>query len=184
MHGEMSPPMAFRNSVKATLLLEPEQPRSRSEEPAPIFKPQPAPPPSVAQRPSDNVAQRVWKNVVPRKPEDGFLAATWHARAEELCAMADTLPSKNSWSLISKIAALYDEIARDAGWSEDEVLPAPDPGAAVEAPEALAAEETEIAEPVAAEEAELSAPPAEPPATRAFPRRPLAFGRPVARRRA
>lgn len=88
--------------------------------------------------------------------------------------MADSLPSESSWSLISKIAGLYDEIARDAGWSEEDAPPVTDPGAADE-PEILADEEPEIL-----------APPAEPrpaPAC-AYPRRPLPSGRAIARRRA
>ena len=133
--------MAFRNSVKATLLFEEEQPRSRSDEAPPIFGP------PAESAPLARVAP-------PPAAEYAPLGATWHKRAEELCAMADTLPCKSSWSLISKIASLYDELARDAGWSEkEEAVPAP------------------VADPP-------------PPERASFPRRPLPLGRAFPRRRA
>lgn len=151
--------MAFRNSVKATLLFEEEQPRSRSDDPPPIF----APPAESA--PLAHVAP-------PPAADDASLGATWHKRAEELCAMADTLPCKSSWSLISKIAGLYDELARDAGWTEPEDLP----------PAALRPED----EPDAADEPPAPAPLADPPPPErmSFPRRPLPLGRAFPRRRA
>ena len=106
--------MAFRNAVKATLLLDQEEARPRSDEAGAIFE-TPAP-----------LAKRV-PSVKPRAAGEAFLAATWHRRAAELCAMAETLPSKSSWTLISKIACLYDELARDAGWAEGEdAAPVPD----------------------------------------------------------
>lgn len=165
--------MAFKNSLKATLLTEPEQPRSRSDEADPICDA----PPVAEQRPFGNAATNapaVAKPAMkPRASADAFLAATWHARAEELCAMADTLPSKDSWSLISKIASLYDELARDAGWSEDE-----EGGpAAVEVP----LEKLQTAEVPAADAAPEALAP--PPERAAFRRRPLP-GRSIPRRRA
>src|SRR5690348_13615200 len=50
------------------------------------------------------------------RPTEGhaFLASSWHARAETLRAMAGTLPSKPSGALMPKIAALYDQFAREA----------------------------------------------------------------------
>lgn len=221
--------MAFRNSVKATLLSETQQPRSRFDEPCPIVEEsapaasvaprppenrtkqapvaQPAAPvaerplESVAERPIENAAQRASKNIArpalanvaeppvenvaqrasasPAKPapvaraapappqakHDVFLAAAWHARAEQLCAMANTLPCETSWSLISKIAHLYDELARDAGWTEPEAL----------APDAVRLEEPPAAAPQVAD----------PPEERiAFSRRPLPSGRRFPRRRA
>lgn len=86
--------------------------------------------------------------------------------------MADTLPCKSSWSLISKIAGLYDELARDAGWTEPEDLP----------PAALRPED----EPDAADEPPAPAPLADPPPPErmSFPRRPLPLGRAFPRRRA
>jgi hypothetical protein len=235
--------MAFKNSVKATLL-EPEQPRARSDEPRatveesapalPVAQPpsentaqrpsenatkqaavtKPAGP--VAQRPLENVAQRPPENVAPRPSEnennentalrasahaakpspvakapaaptpvkhDASRAAAWHARAEQLCAMADTLPCATSWSLISKIAVLYDELARDAGWT---------------VPGALAADNACLEEPPADDELQmkeepqaLAPPAAEPPQAEppqaeraAFSRRPLPIGRRFPRRRA
>ena len=162
--GEMSSPMAFKNSLKATLI-ELEQPRSRSDEAEAIVDT-----PPVAERPLENTAKPVTK---PRASDEAFLAATWHARAEELCAMADTLPSKDSWSLISKIASLYDELARDAGWSEEaEIAPAP-----VEM--CLENPQPEEAPPADAEPQAIA-----PPVERtAFRRRPLP-GRSIPRRRA
>ena len=120
--------MALRNSVKATLLSELEQPRSRSDEPRPTVE-EPAPAPSIAKRPLESTAQRPLESTAQRPSEttaqqiappaknEACLAAAWHARAEELYATADTLPCKTSWSLLSKIASLYDELARDAGWT-------------------------------------------------------------------
>ena len=161
--------MAFKNSLKATLM-ELDQPRSRSDEADALVD---APP--VAPRPLENIAQPVAK---PRASGEAFLAATWHARAEELCAMADTLPSKDSWSLISKIASLYDELARDAGWSEkEEAAPAP-----VETClEDLQLEEAPSAD--AEPQALAPLPELSLPGRAAFPRRPLP-GRSIPRRRA
>lgn len=166
--------MALRNAVKATLLLDEEPPRPRADDMAAIVD-APAPlaqPTSIA---------------TPRAAGDGFLAATWHQRAEALCAMAETLPSKGSWSLISKIAALYDEIARDAGWrEEEEAAPSPDDRRCEEPPpenEPPAADEPVIADepPLADEPPALAAPPV--PERLAFPRRALP-GRSMPRRRA
>jgi len=233
--------MAFRNSVKATLF-EPEQPRSRSDEPRAIVEePAPAPPvaprppenqtkpapvarpaapaaqrasENVAQRPVENAAQRASKNTAqpalanvaerptenvaqrtsanPAKPppvakaatatppqakHEVPLAAAWHARAEQLCAMANTLPCETSWSLISKIAHLYDELARDAGWTEPEAL-APD-AVRLEAPPAEEDLQAKEERPAAAPQA------ADPPEERTtFSRRPLPLGRRFPRRRA
>jgi hypothetical protein len=160
--------MALRNAVKASLLLELEQPRSRFDEadatldaPAPVAPPAPMTTPApVAKRPAEKA-----------KPASGeaFLAASWHERAEALCALAETLPSKGSWSLISKIAGLYDELARDDGWCEEEEA-APPP------------EEPRLEEPETEAEPPAVAPPPAPPPI-AFQRRPLA-GRSVPRRRA
>jgi hypothetical protein len=116
--------MAFRNSVKATLLLEPEQPRSRSDEAGPVFA-EPAPPPAAA----------------PRSEEESP-GALWHARGAALRDMANTLASMGTQSLIEKIAVLYDGIASDAGWR------APD------APSADALASTEEAPPAAPPRAE------------------------------
>lgn len=190
--------MAFRNSVKATLLEleEPcaDEPRTIIDVLAPLAQ-RPVEKP-VAQEPVEKpAAQRpMEKPATPRQvdssakpapapqakpPAEAFLAATWHARAEELCAMADTLPSKASWSLISKIAGLYDELARDAGWTEsetpvveplrlEEAAPAMDDAPLLEEdPPALAL----LAEPL-------------PPDRAAFARRPLPLGRRFPRRRA
>jgi hypothetical protein len=164
--------MALRNSVKATLLSELEQPRSRSDEPRPTVE-EPAPAPSVAKRPLESTAQQI----APPAKNEACLAAAWHARAEELYATADTLPCKTSWSLLSKIASLYDELARDAGWTGPEA-PAPDE-VRLEAPQA----EEELP---AAEEPQALAPPADPPPAErvALPRRPLPLGRRFPRRRA
>ena len=92
--------------------------------------------------------------------------------------MADTLPCKSSWSLISKIASLYDELARDAGWSEPEPPPIEAPRPEDEAPA--------IDEPQARTPPPALAPLADPPPQEpiSFPRRPLPLGRPFARRRA
>jgi hypothetical protein len=180
--------MALRNSVKATLLSELEQPRSRSDEPRPIVE-EPAPAPSVAKRPLESTAQRPLESTAQRPSEttaqqiappaksEACLAAAWHARAEELYATADTLPCKTSWSLLSKIASLYDELARDTGWTGPEA-PAPDE-VRLEAPQA----EEELP---AAEEPQALAPPADPPPAErvALPRRPLPLGRRFPRRRA
>jgi hypothetical protein len=154
--------MALRNAVKATLI-EQEEPRSRFGEAAPIDEPAAAP----------QVAEQPLRKAKPQASDESFLAAAWHRRAAELCAMAETLPSKNSWSLISKIAALYDEIARDAGWhEEDEAAPPADE---------LCGEEPPAADdPPLADEPPAVAP---PPERIAFPRRPLP-GRTLPRRRA
>ncbi len=135
--------MAFRNSVKATLFLEGEQPRSRFDEPAPLFE-VPAPPAPIAPQTA---------------ADDAPSAASLHARAAALRAIADTVPSQATRPLMPKIAAIYDEVA-------GETAP-PEP------------------EPPLPEEPSVIAPPAEPWPTQraAFPRRPLPQGRPVARRR-
>jgi hypothetical protein len=162
--------MAFRNSLKATLLLEEaEQPRSRLAEAGPNFEAAPVAEPPRAKPP---------RVAPPFAASDTVMAAAWHRRAEELCAMADTLPCQSSWSLISKIASLYDELAREAGWSDAE-------GSASEAPRS-ADEARAEEEPLAAEEPPAPTPPADPPppARISFPRRPLPLGRPVPRRRA
>jgi hypothetical protein len=137
--------MAFRNSVKATLLLEDDQPRPRFDGPDPYFK---APPPRLPLPSAD----------------DARAAAAWRARAAALRAMAETLPSKTTQPLISKIAALYDDIASEA-------VPAP--------PDASAADDS------LAEKIPAIAPPADPQpvAPIAFARRPLPLGRSFPRRR-
>jgi hypothetical protein len=157
--------MALRKAVKATLIEE-EQPRSRFAEAAPIVD-EPAPAARVTAQPLQKATAR--------PASDAVLAAAWHQRAEALCAVAETLPSKNSWSLISKIAALYDEIARDAGWRPEEDAPPPAANLRGEAPPAAD-------EPPLADERQPLAPP--PPSEGiAFPRRSLP-GRSLPRRRA
>lgn len=200
--------MAFKNSIKATLLSETEQPRSRSddsraliEEAAPTAPPATQrasdntmrqPSENVAERPSENAATNAAQRVStsPAKPSpvaqaatvppliksDTSLAAAWHARAERLCAMAGTLPCTSSWSLISKIANLYDELARDAGWTE--------PGAC--APDNVHLEEPEAGEePPGKDEPPTVVSQADPSASAsvAFSRRPLPVGRRFPRRR-
>jgi hypothetical protein len=88
--------------------------------------------------------------------------------------MANTLPSKTARPLMPKIAELYDEFARETGWSEPDTLP-PDDSSPAEEPQVVAAEEPPAV-----------APPADPrPAERiALPRRPLPSARRIARRRA
>ena len=142
--------MAFRNAVKAALLLDPEQPRPRSDDASPIAET----PASAAK---------------PRAAGDAGPAAAWHRRAEQLCAMAEALPSKPSRALISKIAALYDELARDAGWREEAAAAPP-------------AADSRREEPPQAEDAAPAR--AAPPERGAFPRRPLPSARAVPRRRA
>ena len=172
--------MAFRNAVKATLL-ETEELRSRSDEPGLIVDaPEPvAPPPAekpAAPRQVDSTAKPA-PVAQAKSPPEASLGATWHARAEALCAMADTLPSAASWSLISKIAGLYDELARDAGWTEPET-PVLEPLGLDEAAPA-------VDEPPAVEDsppAPLADPPAQDRVT--FARRPQPLGRRFPRRRA
>jgi hypothetical protein len=182
--------MAFKNSVKATLL-ETEEPCSPADEPRPTVD-VPAP---IAERPVEKpIAQRPVKEPAASRPvdttakptrvakskssEEAFVAATWHRRGAELCAMADTLPSQASSSLLAKIAGLYDELARDAGWTERET-PVLEPLPLEEA--APAADE-----PPAAEDPPVLAPLADPlPQDRVtFARRPLRLGRRFPRRRA
>jgi hypothetical protein len=149
--------MAFRNAVKATLLSELESPRPDFDE-ADAMVEAPAPESPIAKPPHPS--------------DEAFLAAAWHRRAEELCAMAETLPTQSAWSQISKIARLYDEIAREAGWSaEEDTLPCAE--LCLEEPQAEAAPPTL---------APLPEPP--PQARAAFRRRPLPSGRPIPRRRA
>jgi len=100
--------MAIRNSLKATLLLEAEQPRSRLPydfEPAALVDEAAPPierPPAAEPVPAPAIA-----------PETAA-AALWRARAEELRDRADTLPSNTSRPLLRKIADLYDELADEA----------------------------------------------------------------------
>jgi hypothetical protein len=117
----MSPLMAFRNAVKITLLsLDNEKPRSYPAQPAGRFAP-PAPEPDAVARPVSNDAAPVPAPVREISP-----AAAWHARAGELRAMTDTLPSDITRTLMPKIAALYDALAREEGWSERDALPLPE----------------------------------------------------------
>lgn len=171
--------MAFRNAVKATLL-ETEELCSRSGEPDVIVDaPEPvAPPPAEKPAPPRQVDGTAKPAPVaqPKSPPEASLGATWHARAEALCALADTLPSEASWSLISKIAGLYDELARDAGWTEQET-PMLEP---------LEEAAPAMDEPPAAEDPPASAPLADPlPQDHVtFARRPQPLGRRFPRRRA
>jgi hypothetical protein len=160
--------MAFRNSVKVTLLLEPEQPRLRYDEPAPLSE---ALAPTAKPAP---LAPRALENAAQRAADKESAAAAWHARAEEIIAMADMLPAMTTRPLMPKIADLYNALARDAGWTAPDALP-PDDSGLEEAPQANAAEEPPAV-----------APPADPrPAERiALPRRPLPLGRRLPRRRA
>jgi hypothetical protein len=169
-----APPVAERPIEKPVA----EQPIEKPSAQRPVEKPsvQRSVEKSIAPR-SAEIAATAAPVAPPKPPEAAFLAATWaatcHARAEELCALADTLPSKSSWSLISKIAGLYDELARDAGWAAPETPP----------PEALRLEE---APQIEGEPLLEEAPAADPrPEDRiAFERRPLPQGRRLPRRRA
>ena len=176
--------MAFRTAVKASLLLDEEEPRARLKEAGAIPD---APPPPVAMPPLENPKPENPKpeNPKPRGSGDALRAAAWHQRAEALCAMAETLPSKSSWSLISKIAALYDEIARDAGWCEEEAEEAAPPPEAPRLEEPRAADELGVDEPLADESPAVAPPPApSAPERLAFPRRPLRLRPAMPRRRA
>jgi hypothetical protein len=170
--------MAFRNSVKATLFLEPEQPRSRAAEPGPLFDAT-----TTITEPAPVIQPAPVIESVPVAPRpvsrEALLAATWHARAEALVALADTLPSKGSSLLISKIASLYEVLARDAGWCEETEAPA-QMELRLEAPPA--ADESQGEDEPPAEEESPAAP--SPEQYRAFPRRPLPSARAVPRRRA
>jgi hypothetical protein len=115
-------------------------------------------------------------------------AASWHARAEEIRAMADTLPSDASRALMPKIAAIYDEVASEAGWSRPHALPTDDLGRQ-EAPQAAAPlAESRPAEhlafppddPELEDELPAVTPSRDPRATEriAFPRRSQSAGRP------
>jgi hypothetical protein len=155
--------MAFKNSLKATLL-EQEQP-SPSSDAHPIFEEPALTSPAAPQPPERSVPRAAVKP--PAAPTEAYAAVSFHARAQALCAMADTLPSKGSWLLITKIASLYDTLAGEAGWSEDDLLPPDDLKFEDEPPP---------------EEAAQAAPRSEERA--AFARRPLPLGRSLPRRRA
>jgi hypothetical protein len=149
----MSPLMAFRNSVKVTLLsLENEPARPYQTQSAFRIEP-PAPKPQAILRPISN-------DTMPA-PATEIAPAAWHARAEELRAMTDMLPSEVTRSLMPKIAGIYDDLASDAGWTAPEAPPPDVP------PEDEAVPET--VPPLAA--------------SIATPRRALPLGRRTARRR-
>ena len=113
--------MAFRNSVKATLLsLETEQQRSRSDEPSPLFEmhpPAPVAPPAPA-------AKRTPPAAVAENGEPS--ATSWRARGLKIRATTDTLPSEGTRPLMLRIAAIFDEFAREAELSEQDAPPSDD----------------------------------------------------------
>jgi hypothetical protein len=114
--------MAFRNSVKVTMLSsDQDAPRSYPAQSALLFEPlAPDPEPeAIAPVSNDAAPSRV---VAPAKEtREISAAATWHARADELRAMTDTLPSAITRSLMPKIIALYDGFARAEGWSDTQL---------------------------------------------------------------
>lgn len=122
--------MAFRNSVKVTMLA-PDQDAPRSYptqsalffEAPPVVEAPPEPQPEVAVEPTSSDAPPSAE-----ESEEASAAMLWHARADELRAMTDTLPSEITRGLMPKIIALYDGFARAEGWS-DRMLEQPEPPA-------------------------------------------------------
>lgn len=148
--------MAFRNSVKAACLsLDNEQPGARVDEagepvkswhtweeetralvaalPGKIHLDEMQLDMPAMSAPADMPAMPAPAAVAPpvsetqQTEDEAFLASSWHTRAETLRAMTDTLPSKITRSLMPKIAAIYDDFARDAGGFEPDTLATPDP---------------------------------------------------------
>jgi hypothetical protein len=176
--------MAFRNSVKVTMLsLENEKQHSYPAQPAFVFEP-PAPEPETPPISNDAAPIVVAEPIAPtlgQMPDETLPAAIWHARANDLRVMTETLPSDITRELIPKIVALYHGLARDEGWREEDAsMPPEEPQ-----PEALPC--TTIAggeEPVESDApAELLSPPPDAPRWPTHPRRPLPMGRRIARRR-
>jgi hypothetical protein len=159
--------MAFRNSVKATLL-EMEQPRLRSTEHDAIFFEAPAPAPIIEPAPVITPPPVV----VRASLDDALSAATWHARAEALRDLADTLPSKTTRPLIPKIAALYDQVACNAGWSEPDAL-APDDLGLEDEPPVVAPHADPVAVPRPAERSAFPRRRMLAPGRQGFARRPV-----------
>jgi hypothetical protein len=171
----MSPLMAFKNSVKITLLsLDNEKPQAHPAQPAVRFTP-PTPEPEVIARPVPNDTIPVSAPAVapvPTPVQEISQAAAWHARAGQLRTMTDTLPSDITRTLMPKIVALYDALAREEGWSERDTLPPPSEEPQREAP------------PADEELPEIALSPAPRIQERLpHPRRPEALGRRTARRR-
>ena len=101
-------------------------------------------------------------------------AAMWHARADALRAVTDTVPSAITRDLMPKIIALYDSFARAEGWSDKQLEQRERA-----APKTPPAEESPVAE-FADEFPEDDAPPspaAPEPAWLALARRPLPSSR-------
>ncbi|HWE75972.1 MAG TPA: hypothetical protein VG328_22625 [Stellaceae bacterium] len=169
--------MAFRNSVKVTLLSpESENARPYPAQPAFLLK-EPSLAEQIARTPQE-VAPPVSNDSAPTpapatdidRVEEISAAAMWHERADELRAMTDTLPSAITRGLMPKIIALYDSFARAEGWS-DTRLEQHEPAA----PEAPLPDELllgECAEEFPDDDAPLSHAAPEP-AWLAFARRPL-----------
>ena len=131
--GRKPPLMAFKNSVKATLFSEtggesqpPSAERMRAEELRAMVT-------ALGNISLDQPAQ-------PIVTEEKSLKAAWHARAEEIRAMTDTLSSEPTRPLMTKIAAIYDEFAREAGWSDPKASRVEDLGPE-EAPQTAATQE-------------------------------------------
>ncbi|HEX4192265.1 MAG TPA: hypothetical protein VHY80_04170, partial [Stellaceae bacterium] len=171
--------MAFRNSVKVTMLSS-ESETARAYPPQPAFDIEPAVSNDAAPAPV-LVPPLAIRTEIRADIREASAAQMWHARADALRDMTDTLPSAITRGLMPKIIALYDGFARAEGWSDKQRDPQEQ--AAPETPPREAPFEDEFPdEEFPDDDAKLSLAPAAP-AWLSFARRPLPSPRHAGRRR-
>jgi hypothetical protein len=170
--------MAFRNSVKVTMLSS-ESETARAYPPQPAFDIEPAVSNDAAPVPV-LVPPPATRTEIRADTREASAAAMWHARADALRDMTDTLPSAITRGLMPKIIALYDGFARAEGWSDKQCDPQEE--AAPETPREEPLDEEFPPEEFPDDDAKLSLAPAAP-AWLSFARRPLPSPRHAGRRR-